>query len=319
MENSNKMSLSTTRTKAIQCEVLSNSPVSNSNSWKFITPTRLQKAIKEAKYDLHHMLEKSAHVNYPLETPICSKKRNAKNVMSIPPNLSLDQEEQKRKAKSTIHKPTSHPSCYKDLPFSEEKKHTESNSCVSTKSSSSITTPDLQSQELENNEGLNEADLKWFGKNYRTQLSRKATISNTDFKSHISNKCSLHPQSSIATHKRQNQIQVHKTVIDLVNRVQVREQQLRKQLAEMSFTPAPSVSSTRSSLAEESHEPILLSNLPKELNIFVEGSFKRDCTETSSTQHSDEMLMSAESLISLLGDEWLKNLLKEELEISHIE
>lgn len=316
MQNSNKMSLSTTRTKAIQCEVLSNFPVSNSNSWKFITPSRLQKAINEAKYDLHHMLEKSVHANDHLGTTICLKKNYVKDVISVLPNLSQDQEENKVKAKSTILKPKSHSSCHKDLSFSEKEKYIELDPYVSENSNSCITTSDLQSQELQNNEGLSEEDLKWLGKNYRTQLSRKVTINNTDLKSHILNECSLRPPTSTATVKNRNQIQIHETVIDLVNRVQVREQQLWKQLAEMSLTPAPSVSSTRSSLAEENYEPILLSNFPKELNTLTKVSVKHDRTETSSTQHRDEMPMSAESLISLLGDEWLKNLLKEELEIS---
>ncbi|KAI9555835.1 hypothetical protein GHT06_018352 [Daphnia sinensis] len=317
MQNSKKVSSSTTKTKAIQCEVLSlsNSPVSNSNSWKFITPSRLQKAINEAKYDLHHLLKKPIHVNDPLGTTICSKKKYVKDVMSILANSSQDQEENKLKAKSTTHKPKSHPSCYRELSFSEKKKHMEHDPYDSANSSSGITS-NLQSQDLENDEGLNEEDLKWLGKNYRTQPSRKVIINNTDLKSHILNEANIRPPSSTATVKNKNKIKIHKTVIDLVNRVQVREQQLWKQLAEMSFTPAPSVSSTRSSLAEENYESILLSSLTKEQNVLTGGSVKRDASETPSTPHSDEILMSAESLISLLGDEWLKHLLKEELEIS---
>lgn len=262
------------------------------------------------------MLEKSVHANDHLGTTICLKKNYVKDVISVLPNLSQDQEENKVKAKSTILKPKSHSSCHKDLSFSEKEKYIELDPYVSENSNSCITTSDLQSQELQNNEGLSEEDLKWLGKNYRTQLSRKVTINNTDLKSHILNECSLRPPTSTATVKNRNQIQIHETVIDLVNRVQVREQQLWKQLAEMSLTPAPSVSSTRSSLAEENYEPILLSIFPKELNTLTKVSVKHDHTETSSTQHRDEMPMSAESLISLLGDEWLKNLLKEELEIS---
>lgn len=280
---------------------------------QFIPPDRLQEAILKAKYDLGSMLSKSL-VNCPSGTSTCCTKVTVRDAISTLPNSSQDQTRNSIKAKPIIQKQKSYTPCNKDLSFSDV--NIKAEPCISHNSSLSTNTSGLHRPQLQYNEELTEEDLKWLGKNYSSQLSRRPVINNINLKSRMSNECSLLPMSSTATSKYHNRI--HETALDFINRVQMREQQLWKQLAEISVTPLPSGSSTRSSSALENYEPIL-PNLPKEQDIFTEIPGRRDCKEMSSTQHSHEMLMDAESLVSLLGEEWLKNLLREELEMSNVE
>ncbi|EFX69419.1 hypothetical protein DAPPUDRAFT_228679 [Daphnia pulex] len=172
--------------------------------------------------------------------------------------------------------------------------------------------------EASNKEHLSEDDLKWLGKNYSINGSGKAIFKNMKSKLDCETR-SGRPTPPLPRKSEENESSIHKTATDLINRVQVREQQLWRQLSEMSLTSVPSFSSsTGKDLSLESYRPPL--NYLSEEKIAVKDILDlQNCTEISSTSLNNRIPTSTENIVSLLGEEWLNNLLRAELGISEDE
>ena len=172
--------------------------------------------------------------------------------------------------------------------------------------------------EVSNKEHLSEEDLKWLGKNYSINGSGKAIFKNMTSKLHSDSRSRIvtPPLLRKSEGTRSN---IHQTATDLINRVQVREQQLWRQLAEMSLTSVPSSSSCAgNNLSLESCQPEI-NYLSKETIAVKEVFDLHNCSEISVTSLNNRIPISTENIVSLLGEEWLNNLLRVELGISEDE
>ena len=162
-------------------------------------------------------------------------------------------------------------------------------------------------------ENLSKEDIKWLGKNYDINQSGKVIFKNIEPKFCRETKCSRFTLPQIK--KSETKSNIYKTATDLINRVQVREQQLWKQLAEMSLTSvASSKSCARNTSSLENYQPSLI-NSPEEQIAVEENLDLQNCTDISLTSSNQRFPLNTENIVCLLGEEWLNDILRAELGI----
>jgi hypothetical protein len=269
-----------------------------------------------AKCDLDYMLSQSSHTNHASETSKhLMKMKNTRAMLS-----SSSSQNSYAVKTSNLVKRQDHILGSEEMISSGESRGTQSKVHIP---ENRISISDNLSQngnrdEMSNKEHLSEDDLKWLGKNYSINSSGKAIFKNMKSKLDFETR-SERVIPPLLRKSEGNESSIHKTATDLINRVQVREQQLWRQLAEMSLTSVPSSSSSAGKdLSLESYRPPL--NYLSEEKIAVKDILDlQNCTEISSTSLNNRIPTSTENIVSLLGEEWLNNLLRAELGISEDE
>ncbi|XP_046653291.1 uncharacterized protein LOC124343954 [Daphnia pulicaria] len=308
-----------TKTRAIHCEILTRKCVSSNSvsahSMKFVSQRSLQKAMDNAKCDLDYMLSQSSHTNHASETSKhLMKMKNTRAMLS-----SSSSQNSYAVKTSNLVKRQDHILGSEEMISSGESRGTQSKVHIpENRISISENLGQNGNGEVSNKEYLSEDDLKWLGKNYSINGSGKAIFKNMKSKLDFETR-SERVTPPLLRKSEGNESNIHKTATDLINRVQVREQQLWRQLAEMSLTSVPSSSSSAGKdLSLESYRPQL--NYLSEEKIAVKDILDlQNCTEISSTSLNNRIPTSTENIVSLLGEEWLNNLLRAELGISEDE
>lgn len=265
-----------------------------------------------AKCDLDYMLSQSSHTNHASETSKhLMKMKNTRAMLSS----SSSQNSYAVKTSNLVRR-QDHILGSEEIISSGESRGTQSKVHIpENRISISENLGQNGNGEVSNKEHLSEDDLKWLGKNYSINGSGKAIFKNMKSKLHCETRRLTPP---LLRKSEENESSIHKTATDLINRVQVREQQLWRQLAEMSLTSVPSSSSSAGKdLSLESYRPPL--NYLSEEKIVVKDILDlQNCTEIS-TSMNNRIPTSTENIVSLLGEEWLNDLLRAELGISEDE
>lgn len=171
-------------------------------------------------------------------------------------------------------------------------------------------------QIAKNNQPLTKEELKWLGKNY-VNRNGQPTFKKTNLSyQHVTEEKSFLLETKFPVEKNNNK-KVHTEANELINRVQLREQQLWKQLAEMSISShSPSVVSNG---LEEHCEPFLTNVLPV-WTVPDEAPNNQCQTDTFVIPHQEHELsiIRPENVLDFLDDEWFDNLLRAELEITKV-
>ena len=176
-----------------------------------------------------------------------------------------------------------------------------------------------------NDSCLSTDDIKWFGKNYNSSCG-KLVFANAKSIGAKKSECRY---STLSEYKKSQpkeiQHEIHKTALDLVKRVQLHEQELWKQLAEISLSSAsPSIVSNpleENKILNEKDDFRTLSSfgfppffVPEKIPEKQHFAVKSD--SAPAVVFDKDISVSTENSLSLLGDEWFDNLLRAELEIS---
>ena len=176
-----------------------------------------------------------------------------------------------------------------------------------------------------NDSCLSTDDIKWLGKNYNSSCG-KLVFANAKSIGAKKSECRY---STLSEYKKSQpkeiQHEIHKTALDLVKRVQLHEQELWKQLAEISLSSAsPSIVSNpleENKILNEKDDFRTLSSfgfpsffVPEKIPEKQHFAVKSD--SAPAVVFDKDISVSTENSLSLLGDEWFDNLLRAELEIS---
>lgn len=160
---------------------------------------------------------------------------------------------------------------------------------------------------------LSSEDLRWLGKNY-VHHNGNASYKKTETLHQNEDRTIPSPHLIKRLPAEKCSDEIHFTAVELINRVQLREQQLWKQLAEMSLSSySPSVTSD---FYEGNCDPLLTTSLPVETNPDLSFTMQQQpiCDVARLTSVSG-CSFDPDYVLSLLDDEWFDNLLKAELGI----
>lgn len=164
---------------------------------------------------------------------------------------------------------------------------------------------------IQGQQPLTNEDFKWLGKNYIHKGGKHIfTKTNSPYLHIIENSSPLQTKPLVVKNN-----EVHTTANELINRVQLREQQLWKQIAEMSISSHSPSEATN--VLEENFE-LLSTNWP--VLTVADETPKEQCQSDTylvrAPEDNELAIVDTENVLDLLDDEWFDNLLRAELEIT---